>query len=202
MNIISSRLPFANIYWYKHALQATYISFDTGERFEKMSFRNRYYIGTANGPLALSIPLASGRDQKVLMKDVRISYHEDWQKNHWRSIESAYKKTPFFEYYSEYIAPLFHAKTDLLSDWNKASYEIIVQLLRLSIPHTDSAFYIHAKDDQLDLRSMRPKNIDDQIQYKNYIQPFEIKNGFLPNLSILDLLFCEGPASVSYLRNL
>lgn len=196
---IFSALPFANIYWWQHFLKAENAVLDIGEHFEKMTFRNRYQIGAANGIMTLSIPLSDGRDQRKPMKEVQISYSENWQKNHWKSLEAAYMRTPFFEFYQDDIKPLFDTEYVLLSDWNIASINVIKKLIKHPAPFTISEVYLPLT--QNDFRALKPKDSIHLATDIKYIQPFEHKFGFVPNLSILDLLFCEGPATLIILKS-
>lgn len=192
--VINSAIPFPNIEWYHGIKDANNIIIDIGERYEKMSYRNRYYIGAANGMLALSIPIQKGRDQRAFMKDIKISYQEDWQSNHWKTIKSAYNRTPFFEYYEPYLLPLFEAKMDFLYDWNIQSIEICNQLLGLKKNVQVVEEYVTQVNGK-DLRHLSPKQLS-SFQSASYFQPFDTKHGFINNLSIIDLLCCEGNAAL------
>src|SRR5688572_763281 len=105
--VISSLLPFPRISWWCHVLEVEKVCWDLGEHFEKMSYRNRFIISAANGPLKLSIPLQGGRDQRAAMKDILVSNDQDWQKQHWRTLVSAYNRSPYFEFYAISLEQLF-----------------------------------------------------------------------------------------------
>jgi len=196
--VISSLLPFPNIYWWMHALKADKICFDLGEHFEKMSFRNRYVIAGSSGEIRLSIPLLAGRDQRLAMKEVAIANTERWQQNHWRTLVSAYSRAPYWEYYAPQLEVLYRKEYKLLSDFNAASIRFVAQQLKLEMLSTTSTDYLEASENDMDLRSIKPATKLDTI-FTPYHQVFEARHGFLPNLSILDLLFAEGPYAVRVL---
>lgn len=196
-----SAIPFPNLIWWKAFLEADHRTIDIGEYFQRMSYRNRYYIGTANGRLILSIPLKKGRDQKRPMKDMEISYAEDWQKNHWRSIQSAYMRTPYFEFYMDHLEPLYQGRIPLLHEWNLQSIRICLDLMKEQLTyHINEILLPESNGD--DWRKMLPRDEYPGMKKVTYIQPFEPRWGFIPNLSILDLLSCAGPDSLAYLKSL
>jgi hypothetical protein len=197
--LITSIIPFANSYYWAALLKAKTVLLDPNEHYEKMSFRNRYYIATAHGEQCLSIPLKSGRNQRTAMKEVQISYAENWQQQHWRTIYSAYNRSPYFEFYKDELEQLFSKKHERLLDFNLASLEWLQQKLQLELTIEFTQHY--QKDIALaaDLRRMKPQ-IQPDISFPHYYQVFEERNGFLPNLSLLDLLFNEGRLAGKYLR--
>lgn len=169
--------------------------FEKHDNFQKATFRNRTIINTANGSQLLSIPIVGGRDKHQLYREVKISYAENWQKQHWQSIRSAYGSAPFFEHYADYIAPFYEKKVDALFDFNVLLLEKIFHLLKVKQPLNFTAEFQHTYDGVADFRD---KNAEKNIP--TYIQVFSHKNGFNPNVSILDLLFCEGSNAVNYLK--
>lgn len=196
-NLISPMLPFPPLAWWVKVLSCHHTIFDLGEHFQKMSLRNRYVIGTSHNALTLSIPLSKGRDQRTPMHSVQISYAEDWQKKHWRSIESAYRRTPFFDYLEYKIQPLYTQPFQYLWQWNAESIKICSSILRLNFSQEISQEYIRSAKEYIDLRTKDCLKIS---AWQPYTQPFQEKQGFLPNLSILDILTCLGPAeSMQYL---
>jgi hypothetical protein len=171
--------------------------------YRKMSFRNRCLIAGANGIISLSVPLQHGRDQRTLMKEVRIDQSEDWQGRHWKSIQSAYNRSPFFDYYREDLGKLFRLKTGLLLDWNLECLKWVKEKLGwpAEIRLTENPVTGPGKEKWQDLRNqVLPKNFMDFSPVK-YRQVFEEKTGFFPNLSILDLLFNTGNQAGRYLLN-
>lgn len=176
-------------------LQSENIIFDKHEHFVKQTIRSRCEIYGANGKQLLSVPVEK-RGNHISAKDVRISYKEEWQKIHWRSIISAYRNSPFFEYYADYFEPFFNNKTELLFEWNMSLHQVIMKLLKSEINVEFSKKYISDYgNDVWDLRN-------EKVQFppiSQYNQVFEERYGHIPNLSILDLLFNVGPDSLKIL---
>ena len=192
---------FGTINWFKLLFNYSNIQFEQYETYQKMSFRNRCIIAGSNGLINLSVPLAKGRGQKELTKDVRISYSEKWQEQHWRSIRSCYGNSPFFEFYEEGVKQLFNIQPVFLFDYNLQIFDWVKARLKYSGKLSVSENYLaHTIPSTVDARnSMLPKSYDQQDLNVVYHQVFEDKIGFKPNLSILDLLFCNGPSSKAIL---
>ena len=182
---------FPNINWFKNSIKFSYIIFSPIERYKKMTFRNRCVVAGSNGLVSLSVPIENGRNQKLPFKDVRIARDEPWQKQHWRTISSCYGKAPFFEYYADYFRPFFEHDYVFLFDLNMEIINTINKYIVVNqdIIINDSNSLINGCTAyQEDL----PKNFQEKSSIR-YAQLFEDKIGFQPNLSILDLLFMEGP---------
>ncbi len=169
------------------------------ENYQKGSYRNRCHIAGANGLLRLSIPLKQGKNEQQAIREVEIAYKEPWQSQHWNSIRSAYGKAPYFEFYAGQLRPHFERKPTFLFDFSFGLLQALLELLQLdvSLLLTDT-YEKETPEDVLDLRnSIHPKKQRCQPAPKftpaTYPQVFLEKHGFLPNLSILDLLFCTGP---------
>jgi hypothetical protein len=185
------------------------IVFEQYESYQKMSFRNRCQIAGAEGAIDLSIPLVRGRDQKALLKDVRISASQPWQSQHWKTIVSCYSRSPWFEFYRDELEELYRKQWDFLLDWNLVCFEWTLKVLGISIPVslTDSYEKRYSGDLVTDWRGkILPKHraggmagLD--VPVSPYRQVFEERIGFIPNLSVLDLLFCEGKQAIRYLRS-
>lgn len=201
-SVVSSVLPFPNILWWCHSLNYNIVIWDLAEHFEKMSFRNRYEIATANGRLKMTVPLKNGRDQKVAMNELEISYAENWQKQHWRTLLSAYNRSPYFEYYAPSLEELIMQRHEKLKNLNLASYEWLK--LQLGLNRESSFIFSYeseTNENVPDLRLINGKNIlANNANFPTYYQVFAERNGFLPNLSLLDLLFAEGPHTLSYVK--
>ncbi len=120
MLLVSSFIPFPNISWWAMAHKAT-VLFDGTEHFEKMTYRNKYFITGANGGIQLSVPLEQGREQRRPMNEVMIYNKERWQTQHWRTLVSVYKRTPFFEHYEPSLQTLFEKQYTSLTDFNLAT---------------------------------------------------------------------------------
>lgn len=174
---------------------------DTHENFIKQTYRNRCTILAANGKLDLIIPIQK-KGKPTPMKDIKISYNENWQLNHWRSIESAYRKSPFFEYFEFDLSPFYHSfKPEYLIDFNETLFEKVNELIGLDLKIEKANNYIDYSENIKDYRTLSPKTPFLEFQFEKYIQVFENKIDFTPNLSVLDLLFNEGSNSINYLKN-
>ena len=175
---------------------------DFGEHFIKQSYRNRCLIYSANGVLPLSIPVV--KNGKTPMNEVGLDINSDWKTLHWRAIRSAYNSSPFFEFYSDDLKEVFFTEYASLVEFNSCLLLHICNEIGISIRFETSSVYIDPKNTDLDLRVLlNPKSkYDIALDFPRYIQIFEGKHGFIENLSILDLLFHEGPETLSYLKRL
>lgn len=202
-NILTEFQYFGTVNWYKMLFLYSNIEFEQYENYQKMSFRNRCMIVGSNGLINLSVPLQKGRSQKLLMKDVKISYSENWQEQHWRSIYSCYGNSPFFEFYEESLRKLFELKSVFLIDLNWETFEWVKKRIKLvaQIQRTDH-YEPLVRDNCFDARNLfKPQSnhlVKDVIKYQ---QVFEDRIGFKPNLSVLDLMFCNGPSSKSLITS-
>lgn len=173
------------------------------EHYLKQSFRNRCYINTANGPLMLVVPVTAKHD-KALIKDVRIDYSSKWQNLHWRAIESAYRKAAFFDHYNEDLKNKLFKRHKFLFELNYELLSFCLQSIKQSISLTESKSYEKApKKDIMDLRSVISAKtpFSERAFYlpTKYVQVFG--NKFAPNLSFIDLLFCEGPNAIQIVKS-
>ena len=199
-------LPYlGSLPYYSKLLLHPQIWIEQQEHYSKGSFRNRCHIATANGVLALSIPLLKGKHQQAPIREVAIDNRANWQQQHWRSIKTAYGNSPFFEYYAPGLAQLYQQPFTHLFDFCWAAQELLLQFLNFS-PNLvlTSAYQTVPAAEVLDFRQqLLPKNYSTyQDKYYHplpYPQVFEDRQGFLPNLSILDLLFCTGPEAPAHL---
>lgn len=166
--------------------------------YVKQTYRNRCHIAAANGVMALSIPVEKAGREKMLTRDVRISEHNDWQVQHWRSIESAYNSTPFFEYYKDDLLPFYEKKWIFLWDFNLEIQAKILELIDIQPDIKLTTEYKLNMDEHVaDWReTIHPKKDNQLIEVKPYYQVFEQRFGFQSNLSIVDLLFNMGNESI------
>lgn len=184
---------FSPIMYYKSLFNLLHVKLEQYETYQKMSFRNRAIISGANGLINLSVPLKDGRNQRSIIKDVQIDNKAKWQSSHWKSIVSCYNKSPWFEFYKDELMLLFEKRFDFLVDWDLACFEWVVDKLGLEVEMSFTETYQpHYGEEVMDFRNkLLPKNYQD-FEPVVYRQVFEKGRGFIPNLSILDLLFCEG----------
>ena len=175
------------------------------DSFVKQTYRNRCCIATTHGIQALTIPVTHD-DTSRLTRDIRISDHGNWRHLHWNAIRSAYGESPFFEFYADDLAPFFERRWEFLVDFNDDITALMCQLLDIHphIQHTTTFLTTEecASRGIHDFRdAIRPKHPlpDPGFQPKTYYQVFGQQHGFLPNLSILDLLMNEGNESIFYL---
>lgn len=202
--IASVPAPFPNILWWVFSLNMDKVIFDYAAYFEKMTYRNRYCIAGANGNITLSIPLVHGRSQRLPIREVQISNKEKWQVQHWRTLTSAYKRSPYFEFYEPGLQPLFEQEFQTLVDYNLATIHWLKQQLKTSFTEEFSTGFQKEYDGvTTDLRQMQKPSAENKSakDFPKYYQLFEDRIGFQPNLSVLDLLFAEGPYAAQWLKN-
>lgn len=187
--------PIAYFHYLKLANQPVQI--EIHEHYVKQSYRNRAVIGSSNGPLKLVIPVQQSGKIKTPMKDLKISYAEDWQRTHWNSIVSVYRRSPYFEFYEEELHAAFHRKEDFLVDYNSHLLKLLVDFLKTDVSFDFSEKYEEHKTNIGEI--INPKmEFSKKDALKPYYHIFEDRNGFISNLSIIDLLFHQGPYSKDY----
>jgi len=197
--VISSVMPFPNILWWCKVLQANELVWDVQEHFEKMTLRNRYHIAGASGALKMSIPIEGGREHKSVMGKTCIANSDKWQQQHWRTIVSAYANTPYFDHYAASLEALFIEPYKLLTDFSLASVQWLQRQLKISLNESFAATYCKDHPDAIhDLRTRAA--LAPHPGFPPYYQVFQERTGFIPNLSLLDLLFSEGPHTLHWLR--
>ena len=242
MNLLIDLQYFPSVILFKIINKTSNVVFEQYDFYQKMSFRNRCTIAGAQGPVHLSIPLEKGRDQKTLMKDVRIAGTRKWQDQHWKALLASYSRSPWFDYYRDSLESLYHKSFDFLMDWDLACFEWSLGALAWPVETTlTEAYRKDHGEGWLDGRGkILPKNIltgqpeqegapaagqlsssaagaagetgrrlvsvadsweplrsalaDPPLRYR---QVFEERTGFIPHLSILDLIFCEGKRASS-----
>jgi len=182
-------------------VQSIKVIFEIEDNYQKQTYRNRTYIAHSNGKLLLNIPIKHHKSKlKQKTKDVIVENDFLWQRQHWRSLQNAYRTSPFFEYYEDDLAPLFTNKVENLLNFNFNCLKIICDLLPLEIEMAKTTSY-NENTQEKDLRYLVNAKTKNNFSLKPYTQVLEGLHGYLPNLSILDLLFNEGPNAISYLEN-
>lgn len=168
---------------------------DLGEHYVKRSERNRAQILSANGVMPLTVHVENGNRPRMVMRDVKIDYSKRWQHQHWVSILSAYKSSPYFDYFAAEIEPFYRREWRFLVDYNMEYLNTLLRLMGAQVDLKISDQYIEASDNDLDLRP-KQKREDSTFVAEPYFQNFSERMPFQPNLSVLDLLLCEGPSAI------
>ena len=182
------------------------VHLETAENYLKQTFRNRCTIAVPDGELALSIPTVKPNTLKCPMRDIRISDHGNWRHLHWNALESAYNHTPFFEYYKDDFRPFYEKKYEFLVDFNEELCHLICSLIDIQPDMARTTEYrTEFTPNEADFRErIHPKKDfsleDTEFSPQPYYQVFQERLGFLPNLSIIDLLFNMGPESLLVLQ--
>ena len=199
---------FGPIQWYQKLYRHEQTLIEQHDTYQKQTYRNRCVIATANGLQALTVPVEARSEEngKCLVKDIRISDHNQWRRVHWNALQSAYSESPFFDYYADDLRPFFEKRYDFLIDFNEAIRQKVCELIDIhpSVAYTEEYIPAHAPqlsemDDYREVIHAKHPQPDSDFMPKRYWQVFERKHGFQPNLSILDLLFNMGTESVFYL---
>ena len=201
MDILIHPNYFPNIHQFTQIIKADIILFEASDNYQKQTFRNRTYIYGANGKLGLFVPVIHTHNNRELFKDVKISYDSNWMDLHLKSLQSAYRSSPYFEYFEDNFVKLYSEKEKFLVDFNIKCIKLISNLLDLNLNYKISNEYIEKTNDIIDLRGLSNARKEKKIDTPKYIQVFETKHGYLNNLSIVDLIFSEGPNSVSLITN-
>ena len=208
--VLLSSTYLAPIQYYTKIISYSYVIIERCESYQKQTYRNRCIIQAANGPLVLSIPVTGGPEAKCSMQEIRVSYDYNWQQLHWRGIISAYKNSPFFDYYSDDLAPFYHTKKwNFLFDFNNEIQDVILNAIEFNPVINFTESYEKSGDINIEIKDFRytihPKlqrqASDEDFVPIPYTQVFNAKFDFQPNLSILDLLFNEGPQTLNLLRS-
>ena len=199
-NILIHPTYFPSISHYVAMIQSDSVTLEMEDNFQKQTNRNRMYIYSPNGVQLLNIPVKHSKDKHQKYKDVRIENDFGWQKNHFKSLEAAYRTSPFFEYFEDDFRPLFEKRHEFLMDLNLEIFELVNESLGINIQTDKTTEFFHDVPNFKDFRHLA-NGKKDTTQLEEYTQVFEEKHGFLNNLSILDLLFNEGRYAVDYLKN-
>lgn len=179
--------------------QVNTIILEAQENYNKRSFRNKFLLLSDKGPVVFSIPLVKGKNRSQPIRDTRISYDTDWPRAIWRSIETFYGSSPFYEYYASELHQIIHSKEKYLFEFNWRALEWMCQKMGIATQFAMNLEYNNIDSNCTDIRScFLPKS---SMMHHAYPQVFEDKLGFIHNLSGLDLLFAYGPASADYLNH-
>ncbi|WP_422080733.1 WbqC family protein [Ulvibacterium sp.] len=179
------------------------------DNYQKQTYRNRCYISNDQGKHMLTIPIkhVDGKEGRQKYKEVQLDNSYSWQRQHWRTLQTAYRTSPFFEYYEDDIAPLFEKKHFFLLDFNLKTIQTICNCLQIEMPLEKTMTYCKSIETQnpipktLDARHLVNAKKEIQFVQEVYTQVFGSRHGFIENLSVLDLLFNEGPHTVPFLEN-
>lgn len=199
MNIIIHPSYFPSISHFVAISQCDLVTFEMDDNFQKQTNRNRMYIYSPNGIQLLNIPIKHNKLGHQKTKDIKIETAFDWQKQHFKSLEAAYRSSPFFEYFEDDIIPIFQKKHTFLMDLNLETMSIVSKCLGLEFDYNETTEYFHQVHDKTDLRHLINGKKDTAV-FEPYTQVFEEKHGYINNLSILDLLFNEGRYALDYLK--
>lgn len=202
---------FGPVQWYQQLYRSECVYIDGNERWQKQTIRNRCYIATTNGIQALSVPIVhkapslyrEGRGGS-LTSDIRISDHGKWRREHWNALQSAYGESPFFDYYADDIRPFFTEKWEFLFDFNLAIIHKMCELLDIDthpqpLPKGGTSINPQPTPSLRECRNESSPSLREGLGVGVYYQVYQQKHGFLPNLSILDLLFNMGNEAILYL---
>ncbi|AWX43316.1 hypothetical protein HME9304_00304 [Flagellimonas maritima] len=193
---------FPNIATFAVIVQKDFL-WEAHDNFQKQTYRNRSYVSTDQGKYMLTIPIkhVGAREGRQKYRDVEIDDSSNWRKQHWRTLETAYRTSPFFEFYEDDIKPLFFEPEHLLFDLNLKTIHTIGACLGIKIAHEKNNSFEKNPDMFKDLRNLVKAKKSQNIKIVEYSQVFEERNGFIGNLSVLDLLFNEGTNALEYLKN-
>ena len=199
MHIIIHPTYFPSVSHFVAMAKCDTITFEMEDNFQKQTNRNRTYIYSPNGIQMLNIPVKNS-NSKQKTKDVKLETAFDWQKQHFKSLESCYRTSPFFEYYEDILMPIFTKKHTFLMDLNLETIDVVCKCLQIKKEIHQTIEYFHEVPLLKDFRFLA-NGKKDTNSYESYTQVFGNKHGFLNNLSILDLLFNEGRFALDYLKS-
>ncbi|HKC68414.1 MAG TPA: WbqC family protein [Bacteroidia bacterium] len=196
--IVLSTAYLPPVEYFKKIRQANSICIEKHEHYLKQSYRNRCNVLGANGVLSLSIPVVSKHDKEIVT-DTKISYAEKWQQQHWRTIESAYRNSPYFIYYADALKPFYQKKYTFLFDFNAELLQLLLNNFKLNVEIKFTETFDKTDSPGNYRYSIHPKIEVSEADFKPYLQLFSDKFPFKPNLSSIDLLFNMGPQAIDYL---
>lgn len=200
MNSLLLPTYFPSISHFAVMAQSVNITFEMEDNFQKQTNRNRTYIYSPNGIQLLNIPVKHSKEAHQKTRDVLIENEFDWQKQHFKSLEAAYRSSPFFEFFEDDIRPIFQKEHTFLMDLNLEVLDIVTKCLRMKLEFGKTTEYFHELENVQDFRYLT-NGKKDAHSFEKYAQVFDDKHGFINNLSVLDLLFNEGKFAMDYLKN-
>ena len=192
---------FPNIAHFVALIKSKEVVFEVCDNYQKQTYRNRSDIYSANGKLLLSVPVSYTQKLRQKTKDVLISSVDDWQSKHLKSFDSAYRMSPFYEFYIDDLMPIFKTEFKYLLDLNLKCFELLTKALELEISTRLSEDFTISDNSSDDFRNLVNTKKNNAFQFNKYTQVFTEKHGYINNLSILDLLFNEGPNAINYLES-
>ena len=169
------------------------------ENFPKQTYRNRTNIYGANGRLSLIIPINHSGER--VMKEIKVSHRENWQKLHWKSIKTAYQSSPYFEFYEDRLQKIFEFESDSLIQFNLNALKIVLDILKTEKAYSLNIEYVKIPLEE-NYREKFSAKKESEIEMEEYYQTFTDKMGFMKDLSILDLICNKGPETLTYLKNI
>jgi len=190
---------FPSVSTFVGIVQSETLTLEMDDNFQKQTNRNRMYIYSPNGMQLLNIPVKHSRQAHQKTRDIRLETAFDWQKQHFKSLEAAYRSSPFFEYFEDDLMPIFEKNYTYLMDLNLETMQLVSKCLGISFTYNETTEYFKETTELSDLRHL-VNGKRDQSVFEPYTQVFEEKHGYLNNLSILDLLFNEGRYAMDYLK--
>lgn len=200
MDILLHPTYFPSIAQCVALIQAKTVSFEVCDNYQKQTYRNRMTIYGAQGRMPLTVPVVYSQKNRQLYKDIAIANDENWQNLHWKSIQSAYSSSPFFEFYEHDLMPLFNEEATQLMAFNFKCLEAVLECLQYDLKFETTAEFDLDTKDKTDYRHLVEHRKESEQPLQQYVQVFDDKHGFMPNLSILDLIFNEGPNALLYLE--
>jgi len=200
MTILIHPTYFPSVSHFVAMAQADRMVLEVEDHFQKQTNRNRTYIYSPNGIQLLNIPIKHTKERHQNIKEVQLETAFDWQKQHFKSLEAAYRTSPFFEYFEDSLLPIYNKKYRFLMDLNLESMSIVSKCLGMTFEYEKTIEYFHEVNEYVDYRTL-VNGKKDTSTFESYTQVFGDKHGFINNLSILDLLFNEGRFALDYLKS-
>lgn len=201
MKVLLHPTYFPSIANFVAMMKAERYVFEINDNYQKQTYRNRTTIYGANGRLDLNVPVHYTQKNRQLYKDVTISNIDNWQDLHLKSLESAYSASPFFEFYIDDLKPLFEIEATHIMDFNLRCLEAVFECMQVPFDYETTQVFEKKPINTQDARPLANSRKEIAQYFESYAQVFDEKHGFIQNLSILDLLFNEGPNSITYLES-